>query len=91
MGQVQMPLYSDDFARIFSNLLEKYHISCYKIEEYSNLNQSYLSRLRSGQMNNPSAETVVKISIAMAHCNKDLNLLDIERLFNACGRSLQKH
>ena len=89
MGQVQMPLYSDDFARIFSNLLEKYHISCYQIEEYSNLNQSYLSRLRSGQMNNPSAETVVKISIAMAHCNKGITLLDIERLWAVTSKTLK--
>jgi hypothetical protein len=86
-----MALYSDDFARIFSNLLEKYHISCYQIEEYSHLNQSYLSRLRSGQMNNPSPETVVKIGISLAHCSNKITIIDIENLFSACGRSLQKH
>jgi len=85
-----MALYSSDFSRVFSNLLERYHVSCYQIEEYSHLNQSYLSRLRSGQMANPSAETVVKIGIAIAHCNKDITLLEIESLFDACGRSLQK-
>jgi hypothetical protein len=41
-------------------------------------------------MANPSAETVVKIGIAIAHCNKDITLLEIESLFDACGRSLQK-
>jgi transcriptional regulator with XRE-family HTH domain len=85
-----MALYSSDFSRVFSNLLERYHVSCYQIEEYSQLNQSYLSRLRSGQMNNPSPETIVKIAISLTHCNRNITLIDIENLFNACGRSLQK-
>ncbi|MFB0557158.1 MAG: helix-turn-helix domain-containing protein [Dehalococcoidia bacterium] len=84
-----MTLYTNDFSSIFSKLLEKTNISCYQISKYSHLDQAYLSRLRSGEKGNPSPETIVKISVALAHLSGKINLGDIEHLFNAVGRSIK--
>ncbi len=83
-----MTLYSNNFCKIFSDLLTKTRISCYQIGKYTNLDGAYLSRLRNGGKNNPSAETVMKISLALAHLSKDVTLYDIEELFNSVGRSI---
>ena len=81
-------LYSNNFSKVFSKLLEKYDVTCYKISKYVHLDEAYLSRLRNGEKGNPSPETVVKICLALAHFNNNLKLDDYESLFKAVGRSL---
>jgi hypothetical protein len=81
-------VYRDDFPKMFSELVIKSKVSCYQISRYINLDEAYLSRLKNGQKTNPSPETVVKISIAVAHFSDKLEISDFERLFNASGRSL---
>ena len=83
-----MGLYSNNFAEVFSKLLDRTGLSCYQISQYVHLDQSYLSRLRNGEKHNPSPETIVKISLALAHFSDRVGLYDIEALFNAVGRSL---
>jgi transcriptional regulator with XRE-family HTH domain len=83
-----MALYSEDFSNIFSDLIGENGITCYQISQYSGLDQGYLSRLKKVEMNNPSPKTIVKIAVSLAHCNKEISITDIKRLFNACGRSL---
>ena len=81
-------IYSNDFSEAFSDLLEETGISCYQISQYANLDQAYLSRLKKGQKDNPSPETLVKISLAFSHLSTNVKLHNIERLFNSVGRSL---
>lgn len=83
-----MALYHENFNRVFSHLLEKTGVTCYKIEQYTGLDQGYLSCLKNGIKNNPSPEVIVKISIALAHFSPDLKISDIEELFDSIGRSL---
>lgn len=83
-----MLLYRNDFCEMFDNLLKRTGISCYQISKYTNLDGAYLSRLRNGGKSNPSAETIMKISLALAHLNEDIALHDIEGLFNSVGRSI---
>jgi transcriptional regulator with XRE-family HTH domain len=82
-----MGLYSNNFAQVFSNLLDRTGISCYQINQYTHLDQSYLSRLRNGQRRNPSPETIVKISLGLVHFSDKVSLYDIEALFKSVGRS----
>ncbi|MGA2160309.1 MAG: helix-turn-helix transcriptional regulator [Dehalococcoidia bacterium] len=82
-----MSLYGYGFADRLAKLLEQHNVSCYKIAEFTHLDQSYLSRLRSGDKH-PSPETLVKISLALVKYGADIRLPDIESLFQACGRSL---
>ena len=84
-----MTLYASDFSVIFSKLLEKTGVTCYQISQYSHLDQAYLSRLKNGEKKNPSPETIVKISVALAHFNDKVNLNDVEDLFKTLGRSIK--
>ena len=82
-------LYNRDFSIVFGQLLEKANISCYRISEFSHIDQGYLSCLRNGTKKNPGPETVMKISLALVHCSEKITLIDIERLFNSVGRSIR--
>lgn len=82
-------LYSKNFSQAFKVILEKAGVSCYQVSKYSDLDQAYLSRLRNGEMSNPSPETLVKISVALARLSDKISLYDIEKLFNSVGRSLR--
>jgi hypothetical protein len=83
-----MGLYGNNFAKTFSDLIDKSGVSCYKIAQFTALNEGYLSNLRSGEKINPSPETTMKISLALAHFSPGLNIDDFERLFNSVGRSI---
>jgi hypothetical protein len=83
-----MMLYADDFSKVFSILLDKTGVSCYKISHYTHLNEAYLSRLKKGGKNNPSRETVIKIGLALAHYSDDITLSDIETLFQSTSLSI---
>ena len=83
-----MGLYYEGFNKVFSHLLEKTGVTGYKIEQFTGLDQGYISCLKNGKKNNPGPEVVVKISIALAHFSPDLEMADIEELFDSIGRSL---
>ena len=83
-----MALYANDFSKVFSTLLEETGISCYQISQYTHLDQAYLSRLKAGEKQNPSPETVIKISLALTYYSKQVRLRDIQKLFKSVGRSI---
>jgi len=82
-------LLTGDFSAAFSKLLEKSEVSCYDISQLTGLDQGYLSRLRNGKKDNPSLETLMKVSLAVMHRSETIDLLDIEELLNSVGRSLR--
>lgn len=81
-------LYESDFSRAFSKLLQKAGVTPYQIANYTELDEAYLSRLRSGERKNPSPQTITKISLALAFYSDSVTIWDIERLFRSVGRSL---
>jgi len=81
-------IYANCFSSVFSRLLEKTGVSCYQICQYTNLDQAYLHRLKNGEKQNPSAETIMKIALALAHFGAKITIDDIEEMFNSVGRSL---
>jgi len=85
----QVGLYQNNFAEAFSKLLAKSGVTCYQIHQFTHLDQAYLSRLKSGEKNSPSPETIVKIGLEICHFNDKIKLSDIETLFNSTGRSLR--
>jgi hypothetical protein len=82
-------VYSSNFSRVFSQLLETASVSCYQISQFAHLDQGYLSRLKNGAKQNPSPETIIKISLALAHLSDKIRLGDIQKLFKSVGRSLK--
>jgi len=81
-------IYTNNFSKVFDKVLAETGVTCYKISQYSGLDEGYLSRLKSGLKDNPSPETIIKICIAIAHYSERTKLHDIEALFNATGRTL---
>ncbi len=88
-AELIMTLYANDFSKVFSTLLEKTGISCYQISQYTHLDQAYLSRLKTSKKQNPSPETIVKISLAICHFNDNIKLFEVEKLFKSTGRTLK--
>jgi transcriptional regulator with XRE-family HTH domain len=84
-----MGIYKDNFSLVFIELLEKSRVSCYQIHEYTSLDQAYLSRLKNGEKQNPSPETIIKISLALTHYSDKIKFYDIQKLFKSVGRSLR--
>ena len=81
-------LYNNDFSSTFNKLLARAGVTCYQIHQFSSIDQGYLSNLRNGKKNNPSPETIVKISLALAHFGSKIKLYEIESLFRSAGRSI---
>ena len=83
-----MSIYSGDFSREFSRILQESNLTCYKISQFTGLDEGYLSRLKSGEKQNPSPETLMKISLALTHYIERVTTHDINQLFKATGRSI---
>ena len=84
-----MGLYDNNFAEVFSKLITKSGVSCYRIYQFTHLDQAYLGRLKTGERKNPSPETIVKIGLAFCHFNDKIKISEIEVLFKSVGRSLR--
>ena len=85
----QMGLYQNNFAEVFSKLIAKSRVTGYQIFQFTHLDQAYIGRLKSGEKNNPSPETIVKIGLAFCHFNDKIKMSEIEMLFKSVGRSLR--
>ena len=84
----QVGLYQKNFVEAFSKLMARTSATCYQIHQFTHLDQAYLSRLKSGERNIPSLETIIKICLAICHFDYKIKLSDIETLFKSTGRSL---
>ncbi len=85
----QVGLYQNNFVEAFSKLVARSGVTCYQIHQFTHLDQAYLSRLKSGEKNSPSPETIVKIGLAICHFNDKIKISEIEVLFKSVGRSLR--
>ena len=81
-------LYAKEFSREFSVLLSKHEISCYRISQFTGIDQAYLSRLKNGEKCNPSTDVILKICLALTHFSPKIKLSDIEDLLNSVGRTI---
>ena len=86
--ETTMGLFSDNFAGVFRDLVEKSGVTRYRIAQYSHVDEAYLCRLMEGEKTNPSPEIVVRISLSLAHLSDKITIYDIDRLFKAIGHPL---
>ena len=84
----KVALYSDQFSETIRRLLQKGNISCYQISKFTGIDQAYLSRLKNGEKQKPSTEIMIKISLALVHTSPEIEIYDIESLFNSTGRTI---
>jgi transcriptional regulator with XRE-family HTH domain len=81
-------IYSSNFSEAFTRLLKKTRVSCYKIAQFTGLDQGYLSRLRNGCKHSPSIDTVMAIALAFVHYSKEVSIEDVEELLQSTIPSL---
>jgi hypothetical protein len=81
-------IYTNNFSKVFSDLIKKSGTTCYQIYKFTGINQAYLKRLRSGERQNPSPEIILKISLALTHFGNKITIGDIQELFGSVGRIL---
>ncbi|MBT7081880.1 MAG: hypothetical protein HN929_10500 [Chloroflexi bacterium] len=81
-------IYTAEFQTVFSDLTNRFKVTCYQIHTVSGIDQGYLSRLRNGDRDNPSVEIVMRIALALMRCSARITMHDIERLFRSVGRSI---
>jgi len=76
-------IYHNNFSKVFSQLLKMAGVSCYQISQYTGLTQAYLSRLKTGEKQNPSPQTILMISLALAHFSDKIRIQQIRKLFES--------
>jgi transcriptional regulator with XRE-family HTH domain len=81
-------IYANSFSEVFSKLLEKGHITCYQLHQFTDLDQAYLSRLKNGEKFNPSPEALMNIALGLVHHSKEISRYDIDEMFESVGRSI---
>ncbi len=83
-------LYHNRFSEQFTRLLEKSGVSSYAVNKFTGIDEAYLSRLKSGEKNNPSPEIIIRIALALVHYSEKITMSDIEHLFKSAGRSIRR-
>ena len=73
------------FGETLKNLRLKSGKSRYRLAQYSGLDEAYILRLESGQRQNPSRDTVMKLCLALTANSDVVNLRDVNALLLAGG------
>ncbi len=74
-----------EFSRTLNKLREQAGKSRYQLAQYSGLDQAYLSRLESGERQNPSRDVVMKLALALTAGSERVSIDDVNALLLAGG------
>ena len=73
------------FGQTLKTLRTKSGKSRYRLTQYSGLNEAYILRLESGERQNPSRDSVMKLSLALASTSEAISIHDVNELLLAAG------
>lgn len=73
------------FGETLKTLRSKADKSRYRLAQYSGLDEAYILRLESGERQNPSRDSVMKLSLALAANSEAVSLHDVNSLLLASG------
>ena len=74
-----------EFSRTLKRLRSKSEKSRYKLAQYSGLDEAYVLRLESGERQNPSRDTVMKLGLALVSDSDTVSIHDVNELLLAGG------
>ena len=74
-----------EFSKTFKRLRSKSGKTKYKLAQYSGLNEAYVLRLESGERQNPSRDTVMKLGLALVADSATVSIHDVNELLLAGG------
>ena len=73
------------FGETLKTLRLKADKSRYRLAQYSGLDEAYILRLESGERQNPSRDSVMKLSLALAANSEAVSIHDVNALLLAAG------
>ena len=73
------------FSTVLRRLRERSGKSRYRLAQYCGLDEGYLARLESGERQNPSRDTVVKIALALVQNSAEVSIHDVQELLLAAN------
>ena len=74
-----------EFSRALKRLRSKSGKTKYKLAQYSGLDEAYVLRLESGERQNPSRDTVMKLGLALVADSDTVSIHDVNELLLAGG------
>ena len=74
-----------EFAKTLRKIRTKSGKSNYRLAQYSGLDEAYILRLESGERQNPSRDSVMKLCLALAANSEDVSINDANALLLAAG------
>ena len=74
-----------EFSRALKRLRSKSGKTKYKLAQYSGLDEAYVLRLESGERQNPSRDTVMKLGLALVADSDTVSIHDVNELLLADG------
>ena len=77
--------YPREFATVLRELRERSGKSIYRLAQYCELTEAYLGRLETGERQNPTRDTVVKIALALVEDSTEATIHDVQELLVAAG------
>ena len=85
VGALMLSNTGTDFSTTLKFLRSKAGKSRYRLAQYSGLTEAYLSRLESGERNNPSRNVVMRIGFALVTDTSSVTMDDVNQLLWAAG------
>jgi len=73
------------FGETLKTLRSKANKSRYRLAQYSGLDEAYILRLESGARQNPSRDSVMKLSLALTANSEVVSIHDVNALLLAAG------
>ena len=74
-----------EFSGTLRRLRSKSGKTRYKLAQYSGLDEAYVLRLESGERQNPSRDTVMKLGLALVADSDTVSIHDVNELLLAGG------
>ena len=74
-----------EYSRTLKRLRSKSGKTKYKLAQYSGLDEAYVLRLGSGERQNPSRDTVMKLGLALVSDSATVSIHDVNELLLAGG------
>lgn len=81
-------IFSNDFTKIFRELVKKSGASGHKISQYAQVDEPYVYHLLKGDKKNPSPEIIIRIGFALARLSDKVAIDDLDELLKSIGHTL---
>ena len=81
-------VFSNNFTKIFRELVKKSRASGHKISQYAQVDEPYIYHLLRGDKKNPSPEILIRIGFALGSLSDKITIEDLDELLKSIVHTL---